>query len=656
VTINPGHDELFQPETSYTLQFREVAERFETIVLPRVVDLQTENPPAPDLAEVPTTSAFVLRFNEEIEWNDGLLRIEPEVPFTTRAEPAPEGGMVVYVTPESRWVNSTVYTLRVDAAVKDVHGHSGGEVFARNFTTVPQPRVVAAEPNGGSAPPESPVRIEFDRDVDRASVEAAFTIEPPTAGSFQWESERVVLWRPASFPHSTYYKIAVAGASPGGDSVIPHEWTFRTHDPPVFVEIRGRDYTPAVLEAVPSGGLGSGYSLLWSTGETSQKILYTGPPGPHDVTVTVQSGDRSAVGGLRVTGPPAGSYVPQNCPGGWELIEVSVCYHYETLPSQTQTWMTRIDTKDPGVQLRALPAADFLGATRPTSEAARARRATIAMNGDFFYNSRAGTFTLGPMMASGSFATAPRSLETVMAISRERTVWTGSATELRFTVQGGDGSSVPLYGINHLPAENTVSLINSFWGPELNMATEGCVAWFFPEDGSARVPDNFGCGPLTHVGIPAGAYALVGIGAAADWLRDRAGGQFLVSHSFPIGNLEFMVAGSHALLQGGNLARLPADGQHPRSLIGVDAAGFLYLVAVDGRSENSGGMSLLELQAYAQSLGLSDAMNLDGGGSTTLVVRGAVVNRPSDGKERAVAGVVEVVPTQPSCRSPYVRC
>jgi len=84
--------------------------------------------------------------------------------------------------------------------------------------------------------------------------------------------------------------------------------------------------------------------------------------------------------------------------------------------------------------------------------------------------------------------------------------------------------------------------------------------------------------------------------------------------------------------------------RHPRSLIGVDGAGSIWLIAVDGRQPaTSVGMSFPELQRLARSLDLRDALNLDGGGSTTLVVRGRIVNRPSDlTGPRAVSDAVVV--------------
>lgn len=75
--------------------------------------------------------------------------------------------------------------------------------------------------------------------------------------------------------------------------------------------------------------------------------------------------------------------------------------------------------------------------------------------------------------------------------------------------------------------------------------------------------------------------------------------------------------------------------RHPRSGVGVMENGDLLLVTVDGRSDNGDGMTLAEFAALLIELGAVDAVNLDGGGSTTLFVEGCSVtgnvNHPSDG-------------------------
>jgi Phosphodiester glycosidase len=74
-----------------------------------------------------------------------------------------------------------------------------------------------------------------------------------------------------------------------------------------------------------------------------------------------------------------------------------------------------------------------------------------------------------------------------------------------------------------------------------------------------------------------------------------------------------------------------AELRHPRTMIGTSADGTIWLVTVDGRQpELSVGMSLAELRTLARRLGLTNALNLDGGGSTTMWVQGQVMNKPSD--------------------------
>jgi exopolysaccharide biosynthesis protein len=70
------------------------------------------------------------------------------------------------------------------------------------------------------------------------------------------------------------------------------------------------------------------------------------------------------------------------------------------------------------------------------------------------------------------------------------------------------------------------------------------------------------------------------------------------------------------------------DGRYPRAALGV-AEGWLVAVACDGRRSNvDGGLTMLELAQVMVELGAESAINLDGGGSTTLVHRGHLLNRP----------------------------
>jgi hypothetical protein len=85
--------------------------------------------------------------------------------------------------------------------------------------------------------------------------------------------------------------------------------------------------------------------------------------------------------------------------------------------------------------------------------------------------------------------------------------------------------------------------------------------------------------------------------------------------------------------------------RNPRTFAGVDARGRTVLITADGRSTSSLGLGIGETAAVARSLGLRNAINLDGGGSTTMVVDGAVINVPSDATgERPVGDALLILP------------
>lgn len=124
------------------------------------------------------------------------------------------------------------------------------------------------------------------------------------------------------------------------------------------------------------------------------------------------------------------------------------------------------------------------------------------------------------------------------------------------------------------------------------------------------------------------------------------------------GRLVEAVGGSAILLRDGEYMNLELDSdgyysegsytRHPRTCVGITEDGKLLLVVVDGRSEESNGASFLDLANIMLELGAVDALNLDGGGSSTIVTAkdGALVthNVPSDGELRPVYNSLVIVP------------
>jgi hypothetical protein len=110
-----------------------------------------------------------------------------------------------------------------------------------------------------------------------------------------------------------------------------------------------------------------------------------------------------------------------------------------------------------------------------------------------------------------------------------------------------------------------------------------------------------------------------------------------------------MIAGNPTLVEDGTVTATECPAyfcrRHPRTGVGVTPDGKLLLVTVDGRQRRSVGMTPRQFARLFRRLGARWALNLDGGGSTTMFVKGGVVNRPSDsGGERAVSSALLVLP------------
>jgi len=121
---------------------------------------------------------------------------------------------------------------------------------------------------------------------------------------------------------------------------------------------------------------------------------------------------------------------------------------------------------------------------------------------------------------------------------------------------------------------------------------------------------------------------------------------------------DFALGGGPRLVRNGEVhvnwkeerfSRAFATTRAPRTAVGVLDSGAIVLLVADGRDpKHNVGLGLSELAQVMIDLGCKDALNLDGGGSTTMWLEGKVVNRPSDGRERAISSALVLKRTQPA--------
>lgn len=254
--------------------------------------------------------------------------------------------------------------------------------------------------------------------------------------------------------------------------------------------------------------------------------------------------------------------------------------------------------------------------------------------------------------------------------------WIGRAELRGFVARGAD--TLRLAGVNRpAGAVQDDALLFTAWYGETSPSDSGAagvrvaVLSGTATDGMGVVVDRdtiAGALPLDG-----GTVVVRGGGAAGRWLAGVRVGDTLAWHAVVVKagavsapGAEEAVGGFPALVRGGeplpDIAEgvTPAFGEnrHPRTAVGWTAGGRRHLwVVVDGRqAPYSDGMSLAELAGLMQRLGAEEAINLDGGGSTAMVVAGRVVNRPSDRTgERPVGNALVLAGCRAAsaARSPY---
>jgi len=212
-------------------------------------------------------------------------------------------------------------------------------------------------------------------------------------------------------------------------------------------------------------------------------------------------------------------------------------------------------------------------------------------------------------------------------------------------------SVLAIHAVNHASASSEAVLFNHFYGERTGTTVYGTVLWlrlisdpFVGDTVYAAVDsiiDLFG-----NVEIEPERYVLIARGGARRFVLRNVSRydtvRFVFTTTPVLNRITEAIGGWPRIVRDGkNTARFEAeeeeaipantDRRHPRTAVGISKdARTLYFVVVDGRQANSVGITLDHLADLMIRFGAHDAINLDGGGSSTMVVKGRVVNSPSD--------------------------
>lgn len=349
-----------------------------------------------------------------------------------------------------------------------------------------------------------------------------------------------------------------------------------------------------------------------------------------------------------------------------------------TAPAPLVVTAVTVDVVNPSVSVKAAIGQDTVytddalkGREKISTMAAR-KGALVAVNSDFFPFGDVPTGDpLNVCVIDGELISEPAGNRAVMGVLSNRAVFFDTP-RLDAKLTFARGVSRQIDGINRVRDTNQVILYTAACGLTTQNKFKATDLICTSQDLPVRIGKPIAL-TITEVKldaintpIPKDGVVVSGGGPAASFLNANAKVGDVITVQFNIKSascydwtmIDQAVGGGPWILKDGKeFIDLEAEGmgasfsktKHPRTAVGTTAEGRLMLVTVDGRQTISEGISLPDLSALMKRLGCVNAINLDGGGSTTMAVKGLIANSISGSDERAVANGFLVFAPQAEC-------
>ena len=286
--------------------------------------------------------------------------------------------------------------------------------------------------------------------------------------------------------------------------------------------------------------------------------------------------------------------------------------------------------------LQLVLAGDSIASGRQKLKAiASAHQAVAAINGGYFALDGS---LIGNTRINGQTAGTTYFERTSLGFMPDGTL--KLATSQYYGVVEIAGQKAYLSGVNCPRGENNTILYNSLFGNYTGTN----------EFGKEYVVQNGKVIAINQANsfIPTDAQVISVHGTAQDaFAKVRIGDKISIGENFgpELDSASTIVGAGPELLRNGQLhvtavqEQFPSDiakGRAPRTALGIKADGKIILMVIDGRQSHSIGTTLTETAQLLQKFGAVNGFNLDGGGSSEMVLQGQILNSPSDGGERPV--------------------
>jgi len=344
-------------------------------------------------------------------------------------------------------------------------------------------------------------------------------------------------------------------------------------------------------------------------------------------------------------------------------------YNRFTTSGWIQSDVLRVDLSNENVKVDSLDNKNFASPLNTVKNIAKSYGAIAAVNGGYFDMDTG--YAYGPVMSSGEFDLAATrdnlELATFSLDEMNNALFAYWNTKVELIAPSGDRKLIASYNRYNGYYSYKMYVVDSKWGK----VTPG-VSTTYP-DWLEMVVENGVVKEFRKnqpgVEIPKDGYVVLATYNDQTYLTQnyKIGDpvDFDITMNVDASKMKMALTGASLLVQNGKVitnftkyTSLDHNKKEPSTAVGTTADGKTLIVAtVDGRkSATSIGMSQAELAEYMKELGCDNAINFDGGGSTTMVARTpgttglSTVNTPSDNFERGVAnslGIFSIMPKGP---------
>lgn len=330
-------------------------------------------------------------------------------------------------------------------------------------------------------------------------------------------------------------------------------------------------------------------------------------------------------------------------------LDVGIQYRktYQGFSFGPLSYHTVVIPANQGYQLAPAVATSPQGFTKePTSRMAQRQNAIVAINAGYF---RQDGLPLGLLVQNREMVASPLYNRTALLITDKQRLVMSPINALAAVEFPQIKQRKAFHGVNFPRQPTQFSLFTPRYGATTGTQKKDedplpSLELTISSDGTVEHMQAY------NSAIPTDGWVISAHGATAQWLQQtiKIGMRALIystlTEQWP--TAVHMIGGGPRLLQEGQITVTAetekfqpdiAKGRAPRTAIGVRPDQSLVLFVADGRQERSYGLTLAELANMMREQGAIEAMNFDGGGSSTLFIDGQVVNMPSDHAERPVA-------------------